>query len=89
MDYTQYIQAELLVLVPVLYAIGSAIKNTEMIKDNYIPMILGGIGLALSCLYVIGTNGLTVLSVFTSIVQGVLVAAAAVYCNQLIKQSGK
>lgn len=89
MDFTSYIAPELLVLVPVLYGLGAAAKQTNKIKDNYIPLILTVIGVALSCLYVFGTDGITALSAFTAIIQGVLVASAAVYSNQLIKQSKK
>lgn len=88
MDFTTYIQAELLVLVPVLYAIGIFIKHTETIKNNYIPLILALIGLALSGLYVIGVNGVSVLGVFTAIVQGILCAAGAVFTNEMVKQLG-
>lgn len=87
MDYSSYINAELLVLVPVLYALGAVIKNSEKVKDNYIPLILTIVGIALSGLYVLATEGVTLLSIFTGIVQGVLVAAAAVYANQVIKQT--
>lgn len=86
MNYIDYIQPELLVLVPVVYALGSVIKNTENISDKYIPLILTAIGITLSTIYVIGTQGVSVISVFIAFVQGVLVAAAAVYGNQLIKQ---
>lgn len=89
MNFNDYVQPELLVLIPVLYALGSIIKNTEKIKDNYIPALLAVFGIVLSCLYVMATDGITATSIFTAIVQGVLVAAAAVYANQLIKQSGK
>lgn len=89
MEFSQFIKAELLVLVPVLYGIGAILKHTETIKDKYIPVILTGIGLVLSCLYVLGTEGVTPVSIFTAIVQGILVTAAAVYSNQLVKQSAK
>lgn len=81
-----YIAPELLILVPVLYIIGVAFKKTEKIKDKFIPLILGGVGIVLSCLWVIGTNGFTVEALFTAITQGVLVAGASVYGNQIIKQ---
>lgn len=89
MNFNDYVLPELLILVPVLYGLGAVIKNTEKIKDNYIPALLTLCGVVLSCLYVIGTQGISAEAVFTSIVQGILVAAAAVYANQLIKQSSK
>lgn len=89
MDYTQFIKAELLVLVPVLYVLGMVLKKAEQIKDNYIPFILTGVGLAMSCLYVLGTEGVTAVSIFTAVAQGVLCTGAAVLTNQYIKQSTK
>ena len=90
----EYIKPELIIVAIVLYFIGIGIKNTEFIKDKYIPIILGIIGVIISAIYIIATstiNGyqeiLTV--IFTSIVQGILVAGASVYINQVIKQSSK
>lgn len=90
----EYIKPELLVVAIVLYFIGIGFKNTELIKDKYIPIILGILGIIISAIYIIATstiNGyqeiLTV--IFTAIVQGILVAAAAVYVNQVIKQRKK
>ena len=90
----EYIKPELLVVAIVLYFIGIGFKNTELIKDKYIPIILGILGIIISAIYIIATstiNGyqeiLTV--IFTAIVQGILVAGASVYINQVIKQSNK
>ena len=90
----EYIKPELLVLIKVLYFIGMGIKNTELIKDKYIPIILGVIGVIVSAIYIIATSQIKgyqeVLTViFTAIVQGILVAGASVYVNQVIKQTKK
>ena len=84
-----FIQPELLILVPVLYIIGTALKKTTLVNDKFIPIILGAIGIILSCLYVIATCGFSAMSIFTAITQGILVAGCSVYCNQLIVQSKK
>lgn len=98
MDLTQiiqnYIKPELLVVAIVLYFIGIGIKNTERISDKYIPVILGIIGIVISAIYVVATslfNGYrsVLMAIFTSVVQGILVAGLSVYANQLIKQSKK
>ena len=86
-----YIRSELLVLAPVLYYIGTAIKNSSKIKDNFIPFILGGISIVLCAIWVLANEPINdwrtaLTAVFTSIVQGVLIAAASVYVNQGIKQ---
>lgn len=86
MNFTDFIKPELVVLAVALYALGIVLKHTKKIKDNYIPVILTGIGLVLSCLYVLGTEGVTAVSVFTAIVQGIICAAMSVYGDQLFKQ---
>lgn len=86
MDFTQFIKPELAVLIPALIGLGAILKNTEKIKDNYIPLILTGVSLLLSCLYVLGTEGITPISIFTAIVQGLICVACAVYGNQVYKQ---
>ena len=90
----EYIKPELIVVAFVLYFIGIGLKKTELIKDKFIPGILGIIGILISSIYTIATsqiNGyqeiLTI--IFTSIVQGILLAGISVYINQLLKQSKK
>jgi 1,4-dihydroxy-2-naphthoate octaprenyltransferase len=88
-----FIKPELVILIPVLFIIGKAIKNSE-IKDKYIPLILGIVSIVLCSLYVYGTTNIAnskelVMSIFVVITQGVLVAGASVYADQLIKQTKK
>ena len=84
---TDYIQPELMVLIPVLYLIGFALKKSTIFKDKYIPLVLGVVGIILSFLYFmfgdIECNGT---SVFTAITQGILCAGASTYANQIYKQ---
>lgn len=89
MDFLEFVKPELLVLVPALYGLGMVLKKTEKISDNYIPSILTLVSIVLTCLYVLGTEGITAVSIFTSLVQGLLCVAGAVYSNQLIKQATK
>ena len=94
MDIMNYIKPELIVVAIVLYFIGLGIKKTESIKDKYIPCILGILGIALAAIWVfpnspIGTVQEVIMAVFTSIVQGILVAGLSTYVNQLIKQTSK
>lgn len=86
-----YVKPELIVVAVVLYIIGVGIKKMDVIKDKYIPCILGVLGILLCAIWVmantsIGTVTKMLMAVFTSIVQGVLVAGLSVYGNQLIKQ---
>jgi hypothetical protein len=93
MEVMEYIKPELLVLVPVLYLIGTAVKKST-VADKFIPWILGGVSVALSALWIIATCSIArpadiALAIFTAITQGILLAGASVYVNQLVKQTGK
>ena len=87
----EFIKPELLILIPVLYFIGIAIKNTMLIKDKFIPLTLGTIGIILSALWILATEGTgnIYMAIFVAITQGFLCAGASVYINQVIKQSQK
>lgn len=93
MNFQEYIKPELLILIPVLYLIGTAFKSSS-VKDNLIPWLLGAISIALCAIWTfanvqIGSGAEIATAVFTSITQGVLIAGASVYVNQLVKQTGK
>jgi uncharacterized membrane protein len=90
----EFIKPELLILIPVLYFIATAIKNTLLIKDKYIPLVLGLLGIVLAVIYIFATEEIAgtqaiFKAIFTAITQGVLCAGASVYVNQLIKQTAK
>lgn len=89
MEFQTYIKPELLILVPVLYVIGTMLKKTKRVDDRMIPAILGEIGMVLAMLWAISTEGLSGIGVFTGLTQGILCAGMAVYTNQLVKQSRK
>ena len=93
MQIQDYIKPELLVLIPVLYLMGMGIKKSA-VADKLIPTLLGLAGVVLAALYVLATSELgtaqdIALAMFTAITQGVLVAGASVYVNQIIVQSNK
>lgn len=93
MNYQEFIKPELLILIPVLYFIGMAIKKSNA-SNAIIPFILGGLGVVLSGIYLFAVdeiNGKQAIAtaIFTAFTQGVLVAAASVYTNQLIKQAAR
>lgn len=93
MNFQEFIKPELLVLVPVLYLVGVAVKKSK-IADKFIPLILGGVSVALSALWVFSTSEYAgaqqiAAAVFTAIVQGILIAGASVYANQIYVQSNK
>ena len=91
---TNYVKPELIVVAIALYFVGMALKQAQAVKDKYIPLILGGISIAICAIYVFatctcGTGQDIAMALFTAIVQGILVAGLSNYVNQLIKQSGK
>lgn len=93
MDIKEFINPELLILIPVLYVIGIGLKKSK-ISDNLIPLVLGGISVFLSTTWVIATSNIYTLSdialaIFVSVTQGILCAGASVYFNQLYVQSKK
>jgi hypothetical protein len=89
----EFIKPEVLVLIPVLYLFGMALKKSQ-VADKHIPWLLGCASVTLCFLFVVATSVLdgwqeVVMAIFSSITQGILCAGASVYMNQLIKQSGK
>ena len=93
MNYQIYIKPELLILIPVLYLIGIGLKQSR-IRNSYIPIILGGIAVLLSSIWVlataeIGSRQELADATFTALTQGVLLAGASVYANQLYLQTSK
>jgi hypothetical protein len=70
------------------------LKQTQTIKDKYIPLILGASGIVLCGIWVLATcplgNGQEIaMAIFTAIVQGILMAGLSTYVNQIIKQANK
>jgi uncharacterized membrane protein len=70
---------EALILIPVLFVLGTIIKKTPNVKDWVIPYVL----LVLSVGLTVALMGLTV----EAVIQGILVAGATVFSHQLIKQA--
>ena len=91
---TNYVKPELIVVAVALYFIGMWLKQAAFIKNKYIPLVLGSVGVLLCAIWVLATCTLSTgqdvaLAIFTAIVQGVLVAGLSTYVNQFIKQLGK
>lgn len=89
-----YIKPELIPVAVVCYIIGAALKRTELLKDKYIPVVLGAFSVAVCAIYVCATSDLStaqnvLMAVFVAVVQGLLLAGGSVYVNQIIKQTQK
>lgn len=77
----EFVIDQALIIIPVLYIIGTIIKGTEKINNKYIPLILLPISI-IFCLFVVGFN-------VQGVIQGILVCGTAVYVNQLLVQAKK
>lgn len=94
MDFKEYIMPGLLVLIPALFGLGVIFKNTSRIKDEDIPLTLLIISLFLAACFVLGTNPIpdvqsAATAIFTSLTQGALCAAGAVFAHQVHIQKMK
>lgn len=86
----EYLDPKLVALVVGLYFLGVWLKKSSM-QDKYIPLVLGGVGIALTSMWIFATSPLdtwqnAVIAAFNSIIQGILAAAVSVYGNQIYKQ---
>lgn len=91
-NFQEYIQPGLLILVPVLYLIGKVVKDSTGIDNRHIPTILTVVAVVLCSVYLFATATYNTVQdiammVFTAIVQGVLCAGASVLINQFYKQN--
>lgn len=75
----EYIVEQALIVIPVLLILGKIVKDTPNVKDWTIPYILLVAGVVIT----IAMLGFDV----DAVVQGVLVSGAAVFGNQLFKQT--
>lgn len=89
-----YIKPELIVVAIALYFLGLWLRQAAFIKDKYIPLVLGIVGIFVCGIWVMATATFATgqdiaLALFTAIVQGILVAGLSTYANQIVKQIGK
>ncbi len=92
-DFKDYLRAEMLILVPVLYLIGEGLKKSR-VPNRHIPAILGVIGIIMSAVWEFSSDSPRLSTdifgaVFGSVTQGVLAAGASVYANQLYIQKNR
>ena len=58
-ELVNYIKPELLILAPVLYLLGVALKKAQAFADKYIPLALGAAGVLLAVVWVLATTDMT------------------------------
>jgi hypothetical protein len=82
-----YIMPELLIGIPFLVGVGKFIKSVTSADNRWIPLILGIVGVvfapALILVFGVIENGAQ--AVFMGIVQGVIIAAVAVFGHTVFK----
>ncbi|MBR2152009.1 MAG: phage holin family protein [Clostridia bacterium] len=93
MNFNDYIKPEFLVLIPVLWFVGWAIKKSN-VKNCIIPFILTLLSVVLCGIYTFATVDVSgikdiMMCIFVSITQGVVATACAVFGDQIIKQAGE
>lgn len=79
MEFMNFINENYLIVIAVLYVLGMVLKSFRRLPDEVIPLALLLVGIGFS----IAIGGLTV----QAIMQGILVAGAAVFSNQFFKQT--
>lgn len=89
-----YVRPELIIVAAVLYFLGIGLKTAQIVKDKYIPLLLGGISIIFCAIWVLASSEISrwqdiAMAVFTAITQGILVAGLSTYVHQIIKQNGK
>lgn len=84
-----FIRPELFLLVIFLWCAGAFLKLVPWFKAEWmIPFVLWGIGLIMTIVYmaIVAGSGFTAVVIVTGIIQATLIAALAVFGNELIKQ---
>ena len=89
-----YIKPELLVLIPVLYFLGTGLKRSDAVLDKHIPLLLGAAGVSMALLWVLASSDMAgaqdiLQAIFAAVTQGILCAGCSVYVDQLGKQHRK
>ena len=79
MDAVTFIVEEGLIMIPFLFILGEIIRNTELVSNKWIPLVLVVISIGFTPLVIGGYTP-------AAIVQAVLVAGATVFGDQLVKQ---
>lgn len=80
-----FIKMEYIIIIPTLLGLGTAIKNTKKIADEYIPLVLMLLGIA----FAIALGRLTNEALVYSIMQGIISSWAAGWGYEAVTQFNK
>ncbi len=84
-----FVRPELLILVIFIWCLGLFFKKMPLFnKEWIIPFILLGFSVIITVLYIsfVLGEGFSPSSIVSAIIQGVIIAALAVFSNEIIKQ---
>lgn len=86
-----FVQKYLIILVIAIYVVGIFLKQTTLVKDNYITVILMIFGITFAVLLVFVNNDYksALDAVINGVLQGILCWGVAVGINQTTKQLTK
>ena len=91
-ELIDFLRPELLILVVALWILGRFLKLAPWFPQDWmIPFILLGVSEVLTIVYVaiVAGEGFTAAGVISSMIQGLIVVALAVFGNETIKQLTK
>lgn len=91
LDLIQYVSKHMIILIVVLYILGTEFKKSAMIKDKYIPTFLLFLSLTIAVLLEIVNSQYKVALdvILNGLLQGVICWGIAVATNQSFKQLNK
>ncbi len=87
----EYIDAQYAILVAVLYCLGAVLKSIKAFPNQFIPITLTVVGIALACLSAVSRSAeyanIAAL-IFDGVAQGILCTGMAVYVNEVLAHLG-
>lgn len=89
-----YIKPEFIILIITLYFIGMMMRSSTVVKNKFIPLFLGIIGIVISAVFVLASTSIdsfqdVLMVIFTSLTQGIVCAGLSNYADQMFKQLRK
>ena len=94
MAVTDYIKPELIIVAVALYFLDMGIRKTGLVKEKFIPLIIGVSGVVICALYVFATCQCAgaadvAMAAFTSVTQVLVVSGVSIFAKQIIKGKEK
>ena len=91
LDLMKFIPNYMIILLVAAYVLGTILKNASIVKDKYIPLILGVLCITIAILLVIINGQYKVIyeAIITGLLQGIIIWGVAIGVNQTVKQLNK